>query len=269
MLAKILSSRGFPDLYQTAKISYVKVFQIQASSRTSDRKCFSRRLIAAITILAIVLSAALFADMYKWVDEEGQTHYGDKPPASTKSETLRPPPPVSREEAAKQRERLEKAEREMETRMDERRSKAAVKKAEKLERASIKEQCLALRRELDVLDSGHPVYRDEKGSFRVQWLNDPYRGERRYLDEDERSEEIERVHGEITADCGDPDDPKARRLARAQQIRAERCEAARADLEQLIQPEAKATRGTLDAQRHLVAEYCDNQGTLPTHRSAW
>ncbi len=229
----------------------------------------SRRAIVAISTLAIVLSAALFADMYKWVDEEGQTHYGDKPPAGTKSETLRPPPPVSSEEAAKQRERLEQAEREMEARMDERRSKAAVKKAEKLERASIREQCLALRRELDVLDSGHPVYRDEKGSFRVQWLNDPYRGERRYLDEDERSEEIERVRGEITADCGDPDDSKARRLARVQQIRAERCEAARADLEHLMQRQVKVADDTLEAQRHLVTEYCDKQETLPTHRSAW
>lgn len=217
----------------------------------------SPKLIAAVITIGIGFSAALSADVYKWVDAEGRVHYGDKPPAGTKSETLRPPPPVSSEEAAKQRERLDQAEREMETRMDERRSKAAMKKAEKLERASIKEQCLALRRELDVLNSRHPVYRDEKDSFRVQWLSDPYGGERRYLDEDERSEEIERVRGEITADCGDPDDPKARFLARVQQIRAERCEAERADLELLMKPRARVADDTLEAQRRTVMHYCD------------
>jgi len=219
---------------------------------------FSRRLIAAITILAIVLSAALFADMYKWIDEEGQTHYSDKPAAGTKSETLRPPPPVSSEEAAKQRERLEQAEREMEMRMDERRSKAAAKQGEKRERASIKEQCLAWRGDLEKFDFGMPIYRDEQGRFRLHWRYDPYQGERQFLDDEEWDAEIAGLRDAISTHCGDPDDPKARRLARSQVSRAARCEAARADLEQLVRREVKVADDTLEDHRRFVAEICED-----------
>jgi len=219
---------------------------------------FSRRLIVAIASLAIVLSAALFADMYKWVDEEGQTHYGDKPPAGTKFETLRSLPPVSSEKAAKQRERLEQAEREMETRMDERRSKAVAKKAEEQERASIMEQCLAWRRDVEKFDFGMPIYRDEQGRFRLHWRYDPYQGERLFLDDEEWDTEIAGLRDAISTHCGDPDDPKARRLARSQVSRVARCEAARADLEQLMRREVKVADDTLEAHRRFVKEICED-----------
>ncbi len=217
---------------------------------------FTRRLIAGITGIALILSAALSADVYKWVDEEGQVHYGDEPPASAETETVPSPPPVDREEAARRRDRLEQAVKEMEVRIEERRAKVAKKEVERQKRSGVRQRCLGLRRELDVLDSGMPAYRDDKGRFRVDWRYDPYQGERQYLDDDERGVEIERVRGEITEHCGDPDDPEARRLAREQQIRAEHCEMARANLKFLMQRRVRASDDKIEAQRHLVAEYC-------------
>lgn len=220
---------------------------------------FQRSILVAIFIIGIVLSPVLSAQLYKWVDEKGQVHYGDKPPADAKSETLRPPPPVgSGEEAAQQHKRLEQAVREMESREEERRKEALDRKAAKVARKDSKNLCLALRRELDVLDSGLPVYRDEIGQFRVQWKSDPYQGERRYLQENEKRIEIERVRSEIAVDCGNPDDPKARRLAREQQVSAEQCEARKADLEQLRRPQSKASDDKIEAQRRLVAAVCKN-----------
>ena len=162
--------------------------------------------------------------MYKWVDGEGHVHYGDRPPGGAESEALHSPPPVDSDEAARRREQLEKAEKEMDVRMEGRRAKAAAKEAEKLELASIRERCLALRRDLETFNFGIPVYRDEQGRLRRSWCNDPYQGKRFYLDDDEWSGEIARLREEISTHCGDPDDPKARRLARTQFAKPARCE---------------------------------------------
>ena len=214
-------------------------------------------VVAAVMIAASILSPPLSGDAYKWVDEQGQVHYGDKPPAGTSTETVRPPPSANRDDAARQRDRLEQAEKWTEVRRAERSEKAAAKEAEKQETSRATERCLALRRELDVLDWGGPVYLDERGRFRVKAMHDAYQGERRYLDEHQKSVEIARVRGEIAAECGDPDDPGARGLARLQQVWAERCEAARADLEMVMRPEARTSHSTLESHRRRVAYYCD------------
>ena len=183
----------------------------------------SPKLIAAIITIGMVLSTASSADMYKWVDGEGHVHYGDKPPRGAENEALHSPPPVDRDEAARRRERLEKMEKEMDVRMEDRRAKAAAKEVEKLEQASVRERCLALRRELETFNFGIPVYRNEQGRLRHSWCNDHYQGKRFYLDNDEWSREIAQLREDISTHCGDPDDPKARRLARAQFAKPARC----------------------------------------------
>ena len=51
-------------------------------------------------ISLVLLPAAGHAGMYKWVDEEGNTHYTQSPPPDGQDfETKQPPPPVNTEEA--------------------------------------------------------------------------------------------------------------------------------------------------------------------------
>ena len=40
--------------------------------------------ILLVLILSLSFAGALFAEMYKWTDEEGNVHYGDCPPADYK-----------------------------------------------------------------------------------------------------------------------------------------------------------------------------------------
>ena len=43
-----------------------------------------------LVCLFILISSSVYAsDIYTWVDEEGETHYGDAPPVSTTSEEVR------------------------------------------------------------------------------------------------------------------------------------------------------------------------------------
>lgn len=46
-----------------------------------------------IALLIITLSFYSHAKLYKWVDEEGNTHYGETPPDYKSAKTIAPPPP--------------------------------------------------------------------------------------------------------------------------------------------------------------------------------
>lgn len=43
---------------------------------------------AAILVVALLVSAPAFAQIYKWVDAEGKVHYDSRPPANVKAEPI-------------------------------------------------------------------------------------------------------------------------------------------------------------------------------------
>src|SRR4051795_10747432 len=53
-------------------------------------------------VVLCLLAAPVSADMYKWTDENGKTHYSDQPPpnAITKSETIKAAKPQANPAAA-------------------------------------------------------------------------------------------------------------------------------------------------------------------------
>lgn len=77
-------------------------------SMNSTRHAFFPRLTAA-TVATVICLATLalpaVAEMYKWVDENGNVHYTqERPPPGIKGDTIKPPPPVNSEIAEKQLE---------------------------------------------------------------------------------------------------------------------------------------------------------------------
>ena len=44
-------------------------------------------------LLTMVICQPVFADVYRWTDDNGQVHFGERPPAGAKSESVKPPPP--------------------------------------------------------------------------------------------------------------------------------------------------------------------------------
>ena len=65
--------------------------------------------------------------------------------------------------------------------------------------------CADARRQLTVLHSELPVYRSEQGDYRMAWRGDEYRGERRYLEAEERMAAIQVARNAILSACSDPD----------------------------------------------------------------
>jgi len=52
------------------------------------------QLTRALIMISLLSSTALMAEVYRWVDDAGQVHYGDKKPAESQSEVVRTVPNV-------------------------------------------------------------------------------------------------------------------------------------------------------------------------------
>ncbi len=80
-------------------------------------------------LLLFLLPLAAAAQVYKWVDEQGQTHYSQQPPVEQKSQQINPSTGggLGNDEAAKQRDQY----REMFASPDEKKAKEAEEQAKK------------------------------------------------------------------------------------------------------------------------------------------
>ena len=150
----------------------------------------NKQLIAAAAILALAGSgAALAGDIYKWVDDEGNVHYGDKP-IGAQSERMaiesRPTDPsrASAETQSLMASRDAASERRAE--MDASEAEQAELRAEAAQRA---EQCSSARAQLQRMITARRVYQEDEN------------GERVYLDEAARNAARERVENQINEYC--------------------------------------------------------------------
>lgn len=57
-----------------------------------------------LALFTVMLSFSVSAEIFKWVDENGQTHYSQTPPASGQAVTVDvpPPPPIDPEQASEE-----------------------------------------------------------------------------------------------------------------------------------------------------------------------
>ena len=213
-----------------------------------------------MTLLA--LAANVDAEVYKWVDEEGNVHYSDQPPLDAESERVQLDYTTgSNGDPSEALQRvLEQPETAAERRSEERQAASAGKEAERAARVAQDQRCLETRMQLAVLQEQLPVYRDEEGKFRARWRlrPDTYQGERKYLDDAARASEIERTQQHIRVNCQHPDDTQAQTLARTQWLRSEDCATARVELKELEMPSARTVTQELEEKREEVKRYCED-----------
>ena len=50
---------------------------------------------SCLTFVLLILTSVSFADVYKWVDADGQTHYGQQVPLDQQADLIKAPPPPS------------------------------------------------------------------------------------------------------------------------------------------------------------------------------
>ena len=148
-------------------------------------------LLLVIGCISLPLPAA--AGIYQWVDEQGRVHFGDAPPAGAAPREIGVDPgPAAeeRERAQRRTQRLLREQAERRARRLEGRAKRRAARAVEAEQAAAREgRCRLARENLRVLLIRRPVY----------W-NDG-EGQRVYLEDARRSEEIQREREEIRRFC--------------------------------------------------------------------
>ena len=140
-------------------------------------------------LAAVILSTAIAAhgQIYQWQDERNKTVISDRPPTGQvrQQRTLEAAPPAS-SEAGKTL-----ADRDMEFRTRQKEARAAAEKGDADRRASAQRQegCEAARSALQTLESGDRVAMHDS------------KGERYYLDDTQRQEEIAKARQAVQANC--------------------------------------------------------------------
>jgi len=216
--------------------------------------------LALATLLLALFGSAAWADVYRWVDQHGNTQYGDKPPPGAASERVRVTPlaPPPDEGELRRRQLLEQADQDARRRLEEQRARAAEEQAQREAQAARAQRCLAARMQLAMLRAQLPVYRDEQGKLHAKWLHDSYQGERDYLGDAERKVTIEQTWKDIHAECRHPDDPVAQEQAHRKWVRAERCAAARTELADLKQAGPRTSPQDVRDKQEEVDRFCND-----------
>lgn len=114
----------------------------------------------AFTLAVLMLAAPVVqaGQMYKWVDENGQTVYSQIPPTNAESQIVKPPPPPATDPAQARKaldesiQRLDDAET---ARTEQEKAEGETRKISDNE-AQVREACKASREELVELERGPP-----------------------------------------------------------------------------------------------------------------
>lgn len=139
-----------------------------------------------IFLVALAFAGAAQAQLYKWVDKDGRTRYGDTPPPGVKATVMGEPAsgvaPPSAQGAAKDAKKgpLTPAEQEQEYRKRQQEAKKDSEKQgqESKEKAAKAEDCARSKEYAAALESGQRISRTSPS------------GERYFMDDDQRAQEL-------------------------------------------------------------------------------
>lgn len=155
---------------------------------------FADRVLSGFAlVLALTLSSASLADeFYKWVDENGVTHYTQTPPKQpgVSSQKIRASgTTVNQEEAAKAKQRLQSSRSSFQTSAEQRAITEGLEEEEKEKALKMAKYCEDARKNLKVLNE-HARIR-EKGKD----------GEYRVLSEEEKQAKVARNQKHVKEYC--------------------------------------------------------------------
>ena len=142
----------------------------------------------AIVVASMLLATAVHAEIYQWKDDKGRTIISDKPPSGkvTQRQQIKTSAPPATAASTKS-----SADRDLEFRKRLKESQESADKAKKEKEVSAEkqEQCASASRYLRSLESGERIaLRDEKG-------------ERYFLDDAQRAQEIEKARKAAQESC--------------------------------------------------------------------
>ena len=151
------------------------------------------RKLLSVLALSLSLAGTGVAGIYKWVDEDGKIHFGDSPPAEQGAEAVKTAPGPNAEDVQRSREKLDSLLKQQ---------KSSASKRAREEKEQRKEQ-QASKREKEI--RGQRCLTAQKNLQNLRWADGVYRvdekGDRRFLGNKSRTEEIERARKQVEQYC--------------------------------------------------------------------
>nr|WP_256833455.1 DUF4124 domain-containing protein [Pseudomonas oleovorans] len=129
-----------------------------------------------LLIVALLPSLAA-AEIYRWTDEQGQVHFGQRPVAGAETVQVKPQV-VERDQHTREREA--RSQRFYDARREEQQQAAAAATAQREERAN---ECRDLRRRLAQIPEGFSYYRTDANGERIYYSDEETDAARRQLRE--------------------------------------------------------------------------------------
>jgi len=215
-----------------------------------------------LTLAAAAFSLILFAcktnaEIYKWVDADGNTHFTDKkPPAKSEEIKLRTTAPQKTPDAGeiRRRELVERVQLETKHRaeMEKKRPKPEVQTP-----TDHLPKCKSARHRWYALTQEMPVYWTELKTVRAAWHSDTYKGQRAYISDKERPSLQAQALKEIESFCpnGEIDDEEGSQYA--DWLRIEECLVGEAKLEMAKRDSSRTTKSILANLQEEVRELCN------------
>ena len=145
--------------------------------------------LALLVTLGVGAGAASAAGVYKWVDEQGKVHYGDKPQGKDAETGDLAPPPPSAPPPTTTEDRAEKQRRLLDAYADEREQKQKEAEKKKAEKAEADRKCALAKDRLRRFQRAGYLYElDEKG-------------ERQILSDADRAKETREAEADVKKWC--------------------------------------------------------------------
>lgn len=145
-------------------------------------------------IVKILLSFILFfsfhsilaGQIYKWVDENGKVHFGDRPKVDRQQEEVRLKPLNT---VNQPNQRMQQQQKMLDSYQRRREDQAKAQEEQRKQQAKTKEQCDRAKSQLESYINSTAMYENLPN------------GERRYLDQKERDDTINKLKRDIAANC--------------------------------------------------------------------
>lgn len=208
-----------------------------------------------VAVMVDLTCMTAYAEVYKWIDNDGNVQYTDKPPNGkiSRSIDIRPAPSGAQAQSADERlhrllEQQRHLEQTREAEKEQRKEVAAEQKASD-------NRCYAAKVQLEQLKAGEAAYMDKTGQYQSHWSRDStgYKGQRRYIDDTERALAIEKYEKVLEAHCsGEKQKERTSKLREAKS-----CLRWREELVELERPDLRTPDSEIKPKRDRIAKYCN------------
>ena len=210
------------------------------------------RFLMIVSLLTI--SPSTLGEICRWTVSNGTVPYADECPEGVEGADvmLDPQPPTEQVKTAEDRARQLQLAKQA-------RKEAQTESIQQLadEDAVEAKICIDAKLALDTLEMALPVYLDETGVLHHNrsWHSETYQGNRHYLDENERKQEIARSRNLIDQHCGESKSDYIRQSDELKsRITEVKCANYEAEAERMIRSRAS---GSADRARELI-RYCES-----------